>query len=46
VVDAQRSPDCTTSPLMPTHMEQPDVAHSKPCLTEDTVEAFFLCLTL
>src|SRR5262245_30322632 len=30
VVDAQRSPDCTTSPLMPTHIEQPESAHSSP----------------
>src|SRR5262249_5620808 len=30
VVEAQRSPEATRSPLMPTHMEQPDSAHSRP----------------
>src|SRR5262249_15721118 len=30
VVEAQRSPGATTSPLMPTHMEQPDSPHSRP----------------
>jgi hypothetical protein len=30
VVEAQRSPAATTSPLMPTHMEQPDSTHSSP----------------
>ena len=30
VVEAQRSPGGTRSPLTPTHIEQPDSAHSRP----------------
>ena len=30
VVEAQRSPGATRSPLMPTHIEQPDSPHSRP----------------
>ena len=46
VVEAQRSPDATRSPFMPTHIEQPDAAHSRPAADEDAVEALLLGLTL